>query len=178
MIKFSTIVLIAFLAACVGAGFYLYLNEIIIIWHGSPRLTGVSTSTTSTVRARLYQLQDDNWRYDYQEILAHDGQPDAGHLVQQWFDRMYEEKHISHKIAVMFAQMNASQSMLFIQVDRSPFAKQASIASNIILMKGLLKTLSANKVPVRSIQLLLNNEPLERAHLSFATPWPTCWADA
>jgi len=166
------LVLVCLSAMCIGAAYYIYLNDIVLIWRPQTALFVRQTSLTQTRITTTNYLKNGEWRTDSVDVMWDDQQPRIAHLVQQLLHTMHDENVVPRKVMVEFAQTNPAGSTVFIQFDRSPLHKHGSIADNIAIIDSILKTIHSHVTGVSAISFLVHHEPLHDAHLLFSQPWP------
>jgi len=161
-----------------GALFFLIQRKWLIIhWAFQPIQSSIpliSKDNSKQQKIRVYFWKDDKFRHDDVTIIwnienKHDT---LKHLVDSWLSTLQDEKILSKKLKVENIAIGSSEQEAYISLSQNIPWQEWPIIQKWLLIECLLKTIKEAGLGIKFVSLLVNNKPLEDAHLNFIQPWP------
>lgn len=168
--KYIIISSAAFFAALI---FFVLFNQIIVISiPGIGQAVSNSAAAIQKKQVTHYYYHGDRWKTEKQEMLWHEkNEKNIFQLVNAWLALLDEERIIAKRTTLQSALI-ASSGCVYLSFDHNVLSKEETIFKKWMLLEGLLKTISANGIPVQEAQFLVQHQLLQDAHLDFSCPWP------
>lgn len=158
-----------------GTGWYLWINEYIIIRSFSHNVSMIEYTKKTTRSLTIWHhktpsmLQSESVQSIWSDT---DHCFNITHISQAFFDVMVNEHIIMHSLLVQSVVIDSQTDTLYLSLDQSPFNSQSSIHKKWILIEDLLLTLKKNGITQKYIQLLIHHQPYHDTHIDFSRPWP------
>lgn len=172
---YPILILICFIS---GILFFLIQRKWLIIhWAFQPIQSNaplISKDNTKQQKVRVYFWKDDKCRHDDVTIIWNiENKHDIlKHLIDNWFSTLQDEKIFTKKLRVENVAIGSSEQEAYISLSQNIPWQEWPIIQKWLLIECLLKTIKESGLGIKFISLLVNNKPLEDAHLNFIQPWP------
>ncbi|MDR3549812.1 MAG: hypothetical protein P4L31_00215 [Candidatus Babeliales bacterium] len=175
--KRKSIILISFLCALTGMLLYAFTKGWIIIHAPSAdnfaSLDYQSNQAIGKKKITLWFWKDDKWHNETTELVWSDDKADTlYYLIASWLKLLDEDDMMHKKISVQSVLLSPSGSDAYVSFDRYPFDSQVTIATKLMWLEGLLKTIRENKIAIQGIRFLIYHKTLQDPHLDFSKEWP------
>lgn len=123
-------------------------------------------------KVSLFFFKHKKWHKEEISIIwSSDTSQNVKTIANNWLMLAEDEKIIDKDIQVVSSLISSSKE-LFISLSKEPFNKQDSTYTKLMIIQGLLKTLSENKILVQSVRFLIHHQPFHDDHLNFLISWP------
>jgi len=156
----------------IGIVFCCFYNRWIIITTASFSSPPLYAQNVTKKNITYYYFYNDKWNTETQDILwEHNTTTNIHNLINNWLRILYEEKIIPKQTSLQSVLLSNSATA-YLSFDHNIFSKQDSIFKKWMLIEGILKTISAQEIPIHSIQFLVQHKHMHDPHLDFSRPWP------
>jgi len=179
--KKTIYLLICLILLIIGSLFFLYQEScIVFFWPNQQQLPNHSLNQNSFHKQvtlwclRVNNRQSSNKKETAEIMFSDDVTQNIKLLLNKWFLFLEEENTTSKQIIVQSVAISPSGGEAFISINQYPFDKDESTYCKLMIMESLLKTVRENGIPISSIRLLINSQPLIDDHLNFDISWPVC----
>ncbi len=161
-----------------GTLFFLIQRKWLIIhWTFQPIQNSILLTSkygSKQQKIRVYFGKDDKFRHDDVTIIwnmenKHDT---LKHLIDSWLSTLHDEKILNKKLKVETIALGSSEQEAYISLSQNIPWQEWSIIQKWLLVECLLKTIREAGLGIKFVNILVNNKPLEDAHLNFIQPWP------
>ena len=156
-----------------GLLFFAIYNQWILLsvpWSGA-----YASSPLAVIQKKeivYHYFHGDKWKTEKQEMLWSDSlEKNIFHTINGWLTLLDEERIIAKKIALQSALISGA-CCAYLSFDNNLLGKEEIIFKKWMLIEGLLKTITANNIPIQQVQFLVHHQPLHDVHLDFSLPWP------
>lgn len=175
--KSFTLFSISGIALLIGACYYAYFNEWIIIrnpWHSLDHPETYQSPLQRTT-VSLYFWQHDSWHIEKNIIsLPADPQDHALAVINAWLHEAYQSGFVMHVTTAQTALLDPRTHTLYVSLHISLFDLQKSTHAQLIVLESLLKTINTNlPVEIAMVQLLCNHALVENPTLDCSQPFST-----
>lgn len=164
-------------ACCIGALFFLIQRKWLIIqWTFNAESNETALAKKETVlkkeltfywwaKERLHQEKAPLiWRHDKND-------ENIKQTVNTWLKYLKGEKLIEQSITIDSVVLSPSEQDAYLSFNQSFNWKEWSIHRKWMLIDCLCKTLKSSDIPLKTISILVNHEPMVDDHLDFDHPW-------
>lgn len=170
-----TYTIITGISFAIGLMTWCIMNEYIIIQITQP----TTQSTTHIIPSKKNKLvtfvfwNKHRWHTETDTlVLSSDTQETIKAILTHWLDLLREEQCIPINVMIQSVLIAHDTHVAFISFTANPFNPNAPTLHALLCIKGLLKTLKENTIPIHAIMLMENHKPLEQTQLDFTKPWP------
>jgi hypothetical protein len=119
-----------------------------------------------------HYFHNNKWKTEKQEMLWQENtEKNIFHLINAWLTLLDEER-ITAKKTNLQSSLIATSGVAYLSFDHNILGKEETIFKKWMIIEGLLKIIVANTIPITHVQLLVQHQPLQDAHLDFSLPWP------
>lgn len=167
-------VIISCTTLLVGMLFYGIYNELIII-----RLPYKSTnqpimpSNAQRKNSKLIYWNKEAFITEEKELLIPSDTLQAfTDLTNSWLTLLEEEQVMQKKVSLQSGLLDDTGQHASLSFDRNPLPKKQSTYQKLMFIEGLLKTVQASGLPIKSVRFFAHHKPLQDTHLDFNHPWP------
>lgn len=168
--KMSIIVSISFFT---GFLFFAVYNQWIIFyapWHKN--IMTVSSEIIQKKQVTHHYFHGDKWKTEKQEMLWQESiEKNIFHVINAWL-ALLDEEHLTTKKTTLQSALVTSSGTVYLSFDHNILGKEDTIFKKWMLVEGLLKTIVSNGIAITHVQLLVQHQPLQDAHVDFSMPWP------
>jgi len=172
MNKTTNFIAITLGCSLLGIGYYAWQQRW-IIFNIPVQFKQNQTSNYTKKKAAIYLWRHESWTHETVELLWANHEPfDAQQLIQATLTLLAEEHDLKKKITIEHVLEHTNHQQLLVFLDGTPFSKNMSIRTKLMIIESILKTLRENGIKTPSINFFVNNQPLPDAHLDFSNPWP------
>jgi hypothetical protein len=171
----KSILWITVLTGIAGIILFALQQEYILIRFSKPSIQIHNSETMSPTKkiVYLYLWQPTGWRTEQQEILwGNDTASNARLLITAWLTVAYEEHMLATTVTVQSCALSTSGQELYISLSHNPLEKDQPMITKWMFIEGLLKTVRENKLPLQTVHVLDQYQPLKDPHISSDLPWP------
>lgn len=171
----TTIIIIACFA--IGLLFHAYQKEwlILLLPHQSAEIDNTFkqiNTNFSQKKVILFFWKHEKWQKEHITIIwSNDIAYNIKIITNNWLMLLEDEKLIDTDIQLLSAVITPNKE-LFLSFNKNLYHPQDSTYKKIMIIHGLLKTISENKIPVQSVRFLIHHQIMVDDHLNFLIPWP------
>lgn len=166
--------------ACLLAGTIMFLtqkNWLVIHWNFGTvegETTVQQKTDSARKKARIYFWKNEKFQHEDTVIIwnGENGNENLKHLTNAWLSTQLEEKVFIKKIELENVAVSTQDQEAFISFNQTFAWEEWSIFKKYKLIESLLKTIQNAAPNIKHVTFLVNNRPMEDAHLNFLHPWP------
>ena len=174
-IRYSILTLICLVC---GAVFFLIQRKwLIVYWTLAPIQSNVNviSKDNSTKRnVHLFFWKNEKFRHNETTIIWNIENKNftLKQLLDVWFSTLHDEKVFSQKISIENVALSDSEQEAYISLNQNLPWQEWAIIEKWLVIESLLKTIKNADIGLKFINILVNNKPIEDAHLNFKQMWP------
>ena len=157
-----------------GMLFYAWYKEMIVVRIPTKKsIAPVQKDITERKKTKLIYYHQGKFKSEEKELLHEplNIRATVNSIITGWLTLLDEEELWPKKVSLQSSLIDSSGTNVLLSFDQSPFAEESTLAK-LMWVEGILKTLSQSGLPIKSVQLLVQNKPLQDANIDFNNPWP------
>lgn len=129
--------------------------------------------STKSKTVTLYSLQGNSIKKETTDIIHSDNTAqNIQNLLNAWLLFLEDEHVTEFENKVISVALSPSKQEAFISLNQYPFDSSWSTYRKLMWTESLLKTIKDNNVPIVSVRLLVQHQPILDDHLNFTATWP------
>lgn len=175
--KYLSNIFISMLCCVVGFIFHAYQKEWILIQF--PSQTAVykiederHEVTFIQKKITIFFYKHEQWHTEHNSVIWSSHNLDNVKTVTNcWLTLLEDEKIIDTDLQLLSAIMTPNKE-LFLSFNKDICNNQDSTYAKLMIIQGLLKTLSHHNLSIQSVRFLVHHQTLVDDHLNFSIPWP------
>jgi hypothetical protein len=169
-------ILVSTVALLFGCSVYCLLNTIIIIRLPSLNSTPPYASDTGHAHKKTVVLslfKGDGIKKEQQKIVWSACTVDNYTLlINSWLTLLVDEGVTLRRISLQSVALDAAQKHLFVSFEQTLFDANDTTYRKLMMVESLLKTIKDTAEGIQTVYILVQHQPLQDPHLSFALGWP------
>lgn len=167
-------IVIALIALGIAGLLFFAFKEHYIILNFSRSVPAQTQSISSNKKkVALAYWKDDQWHQETISLLA---SPliynNLYHMVSQYLKLLHDESIIKQRVIVQQVLVHYDNQEALISLDRVPWHKESCSIEKLMIIEGILKTITINEPSIKKIRFLVNHQPMTDTHLDFSNAWP------
>lgn len=167
------LIVVSILAFICGTLWYAVHAEIIIF--SVPAFAEFSLQPSDKKKITLFWYTEIEKIEESTEIIyAQSVQENIATTISTWLSYMQEEGRLDKHIKAETVALTSSGAEVFVSFSQTIFDQQLSCIQKWYILESLFATLRPLFSELRSIRLLVNNQPLYDEHIDCATSLPVC----
>jgi hypothetical protein len=155
---------------------YGIVSHTIIIRTPSFRTANQANTTTSHVYKKTVTLslfKGETLKKEQQKIVWGTCAVDNYTLlINSWLTLLVDEGITRRRISLQSVALDTAQKHIFVSFEQTLFDAQDTTYSKLMMIESLLKTIKNNTDGIQDVYILVQHQPLQDAHLTFALGWP------